>query len=107
MSLPSPRALERVNAQADIFTRAPVEFRFQARRHSEFGCADRRVIFRVRKQNAPTIAKPFVKFISPSVVCAVKSGASSPSLIVIAFYSLLIFIVQVGDFAFQPHSNSK
>src|SRR5712664_4825614 len=51
----------RVHAQPDHFHVALVEFRFQPRAFTQFSGTYWSEIFRMGKQNSPTVAKPLVK----------------------------------------------
>src|SRR3954452_4703319 len=54
--------VERVNTQSDDLDITFFEFWFQLCRVAKLGCANRRVILWVRKQNTPAVAKPIMKF---------------------------------------------
>jgi hypothetical protein len=58
---PAPVILDAVDRQADYFGVALVEFGLQLRQISELGGAHRGEILRVRKQDRPTVAYPFMK----------------------------------------------
>ncbi len=53
--------LDRVDAEAHQFDIPLVEFRLHVRQSAQLGRADRREVLRVREQQAPAIAQPFVK----------------------------------------------
>jgi hypothetical protein len=80
-----------INAQSDDFAVAFLEFRFQPCHVAKFGRTNWREILWMREQDRPAITNPFMKIdgsfcglsgevgcfrIFPSVVSAVKSGAS-------------------------------
>ncbi len=54
-------AAHRVHAQPDNFHVSLLEFRLQPGHVAELGRTDRREIFRVRKQNRPAVANPFME----------------------------------------------
>ena len=67
---------DRIDAQTDDLGVAPIELRFEPGHVAEFGCADRRKVLRMAKQDRPAATDPVVKADRPCVVSAVKSGAS-------------------------------
>ena len=68
-----------IDAEADHLRVALVELRLERRDGPELGRADRREVLGMREEHRPRLALPLVELDGPSVVSAVKSGASSPS----------------------------
>ena len=77
--------VHRVHAQADHLHVPPLELGLERRDGAQLGGADRREVLGMREQDRPS-SSPSTRGtqIGPWVVSAVKSGASSPSRIVIA-----------------------
>src|SRR5581483_6555389 len=58
---PAPVVIHGIDAQANHFHVALVEFRFEFRDRAELGGADRREVLRMRKQYGPAVAYPIVE----------------------------------------------
>ena len=58
---PQMMLVGRVDADADQLDAALVELRLEPRDGAKLGRADRRKVFRVRKEKPPAVAEPFVK----------------------------------------------
>src|SRR4029078_7773582 len=58
---PLSMIVDRIDAQADAFSIALVELRFEPRHIAELGRANRREILRMRKQYSPAVADPVME----------------------------------------------
>ena len=92
---PAPMGIEGVDAEADHLHTARIELGLDPGQLTELGRAHRSEVLGVREQDAPAVADPVVEPNVPSVVSAVKSGASSPSCsaVVPALFVFVMFLI--------------